>query len=161
MSEPRSLPLSIDAHDPRTRDRIGSIRVDPALRPTRLRIEGPDAIREVFLEWEGVLDDAGRLRRCPICGCATLYRHRTLPAVTPYVLVVAFAAIGLSLLGYEDPRLLATLSILLMIDVALLVFARRQLVCYRCRSRYEGLPVARQHRPWDRGEERRHLDAEA
>lgn len=161
MSDRRPTPLCIDAHDPRTRRRVGMVRVDPALRPARLRIETPEAIREVFLEWEGVLDDAGRLRRCPICGCGSLYRHRSLPAVTPYVLVVAFAAIGLSLLGYDDPRLLAVLSILLLIDVAMLVLARTQLVCYRCRSRYEGLPVARQHRPWDRGEERRQLDADS
>jgi len=159
MSRSGPLPLRIDAHDPRDRRRIGIGRVDPATRPARIRIDAPHAVCEVFLEWEGTLDDAGRLRRCPICGCASLYRVRSLPAITPYVLVVAFAGIGLSLLGYDDPRLLAALSILLAIDVALLVLARTQLVCYRCRSRYEGLSVARQHRTWDRDEERRVRDS--
>ena len=158
MSDQRRPPLRIDAHDPRDRTRIGVTRVDPASRPTRIRFGGEASPRDVFLEWEGTLDDSGRLRRCPICGCGSLYRTRSLPAVTPYVLVVAFAGIGLSLLGYDDPRLLAVLTLLLAIDVGLLVFARTHLVCYRCGSRYDGLPIARQHRAWDRSEQQRQLE---
>ena len=160
MSDRRMQLLRIDAHDPDTRRRIGTGRVDPSERPTRVRFDDDGATREVFLDWEGALDDAGRLRRCPICDFTKLYRKRSLPAITPYVLVVAFAGIGVSLLGFDDPRLLAVLGLLLAIDVGLLIFARTQLVCYRCRSRYEGLPIARYHRPWDRREETRHLDAD-
>lgn len=159
MSDSETPSLRIEVHHPEDRRRLGVVRVDPGSRPARVRIDTERGPRECFLEWEGTLDDAGRLRRCPICGCASLYRVRSLPAITPYVLVVAFAGIGLSLLGYDDPRLLAALSILLAIDVALLVLARTQLVCYRCRSRYEGLSVARQHRTWDRDEERRVRDS--
>lgn len=148
--------LRIDARDPETRRRVGSASVEPESRPTRVEVVGRDGSRELFLDWEGALDDSGRLRSCMICGCESLYRRRSLPSVTPYVLVIAFAAIGVSLRGYDDPRLLAALCVLLVIDVALLVLARHQLVCYRCGSRFEGPAIARQHRSWDRGEAQRH-----
>jgi len=155
MSDSETPSLRIEVHHPEDRRRLGVVRVDPGSRPARVRIDTERGSRECFLEWEGTLDDAGRLRRCPVCGCASLYRERSLPAITPYVLVVAFAGIGLSLLGHDDPRLLAVLTVLLALDVGLLIFARTALVCYRCRSRLAGLPIARQHRRWDRSEDRR------
>lgn len=128
--------------------------IDPAARPPRVR--PPEGGEGCFLEWEGTLDDAGRLRRCPRCGHGGLYRARSVPAVTPFVVVLAFAGTVLALLGYaDDPRVLAGLVALLLVDVAILLLGRTWLVCYRCRSRYRGLPIARQHRGWDRAEAER------
>lgn len=132
------------------------VTLDPATRPPRVR--PPDGGEDLFLEWEGVLDDAGRLRRCPRCGSGSLYRARSVPAVTPFVVILAFAGTVLALLGLaDDPRVLAGLVALLALDIAILLLGRTWLVCYRCRSRYRGLPIARQHRTWDRSEAERAL----
>ncbi len=118
-----------------------------------VRLSSREESQELFLDWEGSLDDAGRLRRCPVCGGANLFRRRSVPAVTPFVIVLAFAGMVLALLGYaDDPRVLVGLVVVLLTDVALLVLARTFLVCYRCRSRFRGIPVARQHRSWDAAE---------
>lgn len=135
----------------RARRPIGTATVDPAARPTRVRVHGADgAAQEVFLDWERALDDAGRLRSCVACGCQHLYRRRTLPRFAPFALVLAAAGVVAGILGYSsDPLVLAGLVALLALDGAVLLLARTELACYRCGTSYRGTPVARQHRPWD------------
>jgi len=48
------------------RQRIGRVEVIESQRPTRVHIE--PAAREVMLDWEGAVDDAGHLRKCLACG---------------------------------------------------------------------------------------------
>lgn len=152
--------MELEARDRRDRRLLGRARLDPSQRPPKVALDGADGPGELFLDWEGALDDAGRLRRCPVCGCPNLFRQRSVPAVTPFVLVLAFAGTVLALLGYaDDPRVLVALVAVLLVDVALLFLARTSLVCYRCRSRFRDLAIARQHRRWDpeqasRGENR-------
>lgn len=148
--------MDLDARDPADRRRVGRARLDPSERPARVRVEEAGEGRDLFLEWDGALDDAGRLRRCPVCGCANLFRHRTVPAVTPFVLVLAFAGMVLAILGFaDDPRVLVGLVAVLVVDVGVLAFSRTHLACYRCRSRFLGIPIARQHRAFDRIESAR------
>ena len=131
------------------RRRIGRIVVDPALRPTRVTIVDSD--REVFLTWDTAQDDAGHLRRCVVCGCPDLFREKAFPQVTVFVVVLAFAGAVLGALGYATtPPMLIAMGIVLAVDIAILLFSRRRLVCYRCRTSYHGLPPARYHRSWDR-----------
>jgi hypothetical protein len=142
--------MELEARDPRDRRMLGRVSIEPGERPPVVRLAGDDAAPELFLDWEGALDDAGRLRRCPVCGGANLFRQRSIPAVTPFVIVLAFAGMVLALLGYaDDPRVLLGLVAVLLTDIALLLLARTSLVCYRCRSRFRGMPIARQHRRWD------------
>lgn len=143
-------PMILEAREPQDRRMLGRASIEPGERPPVVRLSGPGESHELFLDWEGALDDAGRLRRCPVCGCANLFRQRSVPAVTPFVIVLAFAGTVLALLGYaDDPRVLVGLVVVLLIDVAVLVLSRTFLVCYRCRSRFRGIPIARQHRGWD------------
>lgn len=131
------------------RRRIGRIVVDPALRPTRVTIVDSD--REVFLTWDTAQDDAGHLRRCVVCDCPDLFREKAFPQVTVFVVVLAFAGAVLGALGYATtPPMLIAMGIVLAVDIAILLFSRRRLVCYRCRTSYHGLPPARYHRSWDR-----------
>jgi hypothetical protein len=131
------------------RRRIGRVILDPAQRPTRVRPAESD--REVFLHWEGAVDDAGHLRKCVVCECPSLFEERTFPQVTGVVVVLAFAGAAAGILGLaQTPPVLAAMAVVLACDVAVLVFARRRLVCYRCRTSYHGLPIARYHRSWDR-----------
>ncbi len=146
--------MRIELRDER-RNRIGRINVDTALRPTRVSVVGRD--REVFLDWDIALDDSGHLRRCVVCGCTDLFREKTFPQVTWLVVVMAFAGGVLGALGFATTwPTLTVLGVVLLLDIAVLLFSRRRLVCYRCRSSFHGLPIARYHRPWDRATADRH-----
>ncbi len=145
--------MRIEWRDLRRR-RIGRVDVDPAARPTRVPVvergvHAPE--REVFLQWEGALDDAGQLRKCLACGSNDLFKEKAFPQVTGLVIVMAFmgAIVGALGLATNLPVLLLLLAVLVL-DVAILVFSRRRLVCYQCRSSYHELPIARYHRSWDR-----------
>jgi hypothetical protein len=136
------------------RKNVGRMEVDVAARPTRVPIIERgfhDAQREAFLSWEGVLDDSGQVRRCIACGCPDLFREKAFPQVTGLVVVMAFVGAIVGVLGLANnlPALLG-LTALLALDVAILVFSTRRLVCYQCRTSYHNLALARYHRTWDR-----------
>jgi hypothetical protein len=136
------------------RKKIGRMQVDPAARPTRVPVIEPgihEPQREAFLNWEGAVDDAGRLRKCIACGCPDLFREKAFPQVTGFVVVLAFvgAVVGLMGLATNLPVMLL-LTVVLVLDVAILVFSQRRLVCYQCRSSYHELEIPRYHRVWDR-----------
>jgi hypothetical protein len=130
---------------------LGRAQIDVPARPVRVRVVDRHGVEhEVYLQWEGAVDDAGQLRTCVSCGCAHLFRQRTLPRFTPFVLVLAAAGFVLGVLGYSnDPVVLAGLIALLVLDVGTLFFARTLLVCYRCRSRFGRVPVARYIARWN------------
>ncbi len=137
------------------RRRVGRVNVDAAARPTRTPIEGTD--REFFPHWDGAIDDAGCLRSCLSCECKDLFREKAFPQITGFVLVLAFAGAFVGVFGafgslgvkITTPVLIG-MSAVLLLDVAILLFSRTRLVCYRCHSSYRDLPMARYHRNWDR-----------
>jgi hypothetical protein len=145
--------MRIDLRDT-SRTPLGRITLDPSLRPTRVLVSQQDqssSQREVFLNWDAAIDDAGRLRACVSCGCRDLFREKSFPAVTAIIVLLAFLGSAVGLLGLTDTTLKQLgLVVILLVDVALLVFSRSRLVCYRCRTSYRGLQIARYHRPWDR-----------
>lgn len=105
--------------------------------------------QEVFLNWDQAMDDAGCLRHCIVCG-GRLYRTRTLPQVTPVVVVLAAAGVLIAAFGLAaNPWVYGALVAVLLLDVGVLVFSRTRLVCYGCGSSYDRLRVARYHRSWD------------
>jgi hypothetical protein len=146
--------MRIDVRDAERR-KIGRIEVDPAQRPTRVRVEGAD--REVFLDWDTALDDAHHLRRCIVCGCNDLFRAKVFPQITGLVVVLAFAGAVLGVFGQADtPLIQISMVVVLVADVSILLLSRQRLVCHRCRSSYHGLSIARYHRRWDRAVAERH-----
>ena len=102
------------------------------------------------------LDDAGHLRRCIVCGCPNLYCEKAFPQVTGFVVVLAFAGAIVGALGLATPPLLIAMGVVLVLDVAILLFSRRRLVCYRCASSFHGAPIAGYHKGWDRTMAERH-----
>lgn len=137
----------------RNRRRIGRIDVDPAARPPRVPIEEPGEAgpREVFLQWDSALDDTGNLRRCIVCGCPDLFREKAYPPFTGVIVALAFAGSALGILGYsENPAVLSAMTAVLMLDLGVLLVARRRLVCHRCHSTYASVPITRWHPQWDR-----------
>ena len=130
--------------------RVNTLEVDPLRRPTRVRTNEGDG--DIFLDWDQALDDAGRLRRCLLCGNG-VYRRKTFPQVTGFVVVLALTLAFVGLLGFaDDIPLLIGMTIVLIVDVCILLFAGTHLVCYGCHTSYRSTPVAPWHRPWDRTE---------
>lgn len=136
--------------------RVATARLDPADRPTRVTREcairkHDESAHELFLNWDSALDDAGQLRRCVVCSCSELFQEKAFPQLTGIVIVLAFAGAAAGIFGFvTDTPMLIAMAIVLAMDVAILVFSKRRLVCYRCRSSYHDLPIARYHRRWDR-----------
>ena len=131
------------------RQRIGEIEVADGTEPAR--VNTVDTHQDVFLDWERAFDDSGHLRRCVACGSEDLFRHRTLPQITPIVIVLAFALSLIGVLGVvTDLALLFAMIGVLIVDIVILFVARTDLVCYRCRSRYRNLDIADYHGRWDR-----------
>ena len=133
-----------------------TLYVDPAHPPSVIRADdgrGP----AVSLDWNQAVDDAGRLRHCPVCGCPDLYTRRTVPRMALFIAVLG-AAFGATV-GYGiGDRLLgiAVLAVVLVLDIVVATVAERMLVCYRCRARFRGVPFARSHRRWDAAVQRQH-----
>jgi hypothetical protein len=138
------------------RRRIGRLEADAALRPTRVSVVPRNGAvaeqREVFLNWDTAVDDAGKIRRCIACGCSDLFREKAFPQVTGFVVILAFvgAIVGALGLATNMPVMLTMIAVLVL-DIAILVFSKRRLVCYRCLTSYHELSIARYHHPWDRG----------
>jgi hypothetical protein len=147
---------------------IGRIDVNASLRPTRVSVPAAPASggngdaaesanREVFLNWDTALDDAGQLRKCIVCSCTDLYTEKAFPIVTGAVVAMAFIGAAMGAAGLADtPPVLIGMGIVLVLDVAILFFSRRRLVCYQCRTTYRELSIARYHRPWDRSIAEKH-----
>lgn len=146
--------MRIEVHD-LSRARRGRATLDPSQRPPRAQLDGVEDPQhpqagEVFLDWDGALDDSGHLRRCPICGGSHLFKVRTLPTVTPIFVILAFAGTAVSLFGYaNNPIILAALVLVVLAELVILVVARTRLVCYRCRSRFAQTPIAPYHAVFD------------
>ena len=139
--------MQIDIND-RSRRRLGRVNLDPEARPPRAYIASSE--KEISLDWEGTLDDAGNLRRCLSCGSSHLFRIKTLPSVTPIFVILAFAGTAVSLFGYaNNPVILAALIMVMIAEVIILVISRTKIVCYRCRSRYANIQIAKYHLPFN------------
>ncbi len=129
--------------------RLGRIGLLPEERPARIRPSESD--RDIYLAWDGAIDDGGHLRTCITCGCSNLYRARSFPQLTPVVVVLAFAGAALALLGYATEWwILILLAVVLALDILVLFLAEPRLACYRCGTIYRKLKIARYRTPWDR-----------
>jgi hypothetical protein len=74
------------------------------------------------------------------------------------VLAFAGAAVGVLARSFaQDPWVLAALAVVLVLDVASLIFSGYRLMCYRCGSAYSKLKIARQHQGWNRAVAERYL----
>lgn len=73
-----------------------------------------------------------------------------MPQITPVVVVLAAAGAVIAALGFAaNPWIYGSLVAVLVLDILVLALARARLVCYRCGSQFDRVPVARYHRRWD------------
>ncbi|MEM1210848.1 MAG: hypothetical protein AAGI68_00985 [Planctomycetota bacterium] len=140
--------MRIDVKDSTGR-RWLTVRVDADRPPTVVRADdGSGVVRT--LDWERAVDDQGRLRHCPVCGCEHLYVRRAVPTVVGFALVVLAAVLGLVLLGSGLAWLgLVVFGAMVVVEIGLWLWVERQLVCYRCGSVFRGVPGGDQRRRWD------------
>lgn len=106
--------------------------------------------KEMYLQWDGALDDEGHLRQCPACGSKELFVRKVVPQVTAFVLIVMAAAISVAFFAAD--KVMASIIVLLVViivDVLIYFFSPKTLVCYRCRSQYSQLPIALTQKSWD------------
>ena len=106
----------------------------------------------VHLNWDRAIDDEQHLRRCPVCGCADLFKRKPLPQLTAFAIVVLAAVVAMLVHGIGDQPMLALAVFLAVsaVDIAIYLFTPRQLVCYNCRSAFSSLRIRRDHPRWDK-----------
>src|SRR5690606_19447450 len=128
---------------------IFGVTVDPARPPTMVKPtdqEGPT----ISLDWDRALDDQRHLRRCPVCGCTDLFARKQLPQLTAFVVLILAAVAAMVLFGLQMVELaIGVLVLLVLVDAAIFLFAKRVLECYRCRSAFRDMPIRRQHPRYD------------
>ncbi|MBM4111275.1 MAG: hypothetical protein FJ254_07980 [Phycisphaerae bacterium] len=79
-----------------------------------------------------------------------------MPRLTIIVAVLALSVVAVGLAGYGTPTIVvATLLVVAAIDVVLWMRSEWRLNCYRCRSTFRGMSIARYHRSWDARTQRR------
>jgi hypothetical protein len=139
------------------RQNLGHATVEDGNTPVKICT---DRGHEVFLQWEAALDDGGQLRRCPLCGGDSLYRHRRFPQVTGFIIVLALALGLAGILGVTSgiPFLTAML-VVLGLDIAILLLSPESLQCYNCKSSFLDTPIASYHHRWDSKTASRHRRA--
>jgi hypothetical protein len=134
--------------------------VDPKSPPSAVSVPGPrEVLYERYLDWDRALDDQGRLRKCPACGCPELYVRRLFPPLTGFVVVMVIGLLCFALYGLEVVPTTPLLVIGALIVLANIIFALlspRYLVCYSCSSRYHDTKISRDHGEWDAAVAARH-----
>ena len=125
--------------------------VDPA-QPPRMVADpaGSEAAKEMYLQWDSVIDDEGHLRKCPACSCDDLFVRKDVPQVTTFVLIVLAAVISAAFFAADKVLVsVVVLLVVILVDVLIFFFAGRTLVCYRCRSEFSQLPIGSTQKTWE------------
>lgn len=147
---PAATNTPTSAGSPSSSDHPGSTPESPSHPSTPASHATPDQVQEVYLDWDQAIDDRGYLRHCPVCSCKELYTRKNVPQITGFVIVSLAVVVSLILLGTQHTRAaVAVFMFMGALDLAILLLARRKLVCYRCRSEYHGLPISKDQHLWD------------
>lgn len=125
------------------------------INPAQLPAMVPDPAdaqpgKEMYLQWDGTMDDEGHLRQCPACSCKELFIRKDVPQVTAFALIVLAAVISLAFFAAD--KVVAGIVVLLaviIVDILIYFLGGRSLVCYRCRSEFRRLPIALNQKLWD------------
>lgn len=126
-----------------------SVKVDPAQPPSVVKAPNGKGA-PVFLHWDQAIDDEQYLRRCPVCRCRELFSRKSFPQVTGFWIVVLAAAVASVLFGFREVVwAFVVFGAVVLIDAVIYLFARRCLVCYRCRSEFRDVAIRQGHPSWD------------
>ena len=130
------------------REPLGSAVVDESIQPAQATLEETD--QTIDLHWDGVLDEAGRVHRCVVCGCREIFKRYDFPQRFGLMLVIGAVLACLILL--IKGQVLWAMGVLLgtvVMDRIVYVFTRECLVCYRCRSEFRDVKIDESHESWN------------
>lgn len=136
------------------RQRLFSVEVDLNDPPAVVRPNGDERsstpTQEVFMNWDRAVDDEGHLRRCPVCGCRDLFVRKDFPQITGLTIVALATIVSMALFGAGAViAAWGVLAAMVVLDAVIYAFTGKTLVCYRCRSEFRRLPIAREIKAWD------------
>lgn len=130
------------------REPLGTASVDESARPSSITLDGGG--RTILLQWEGALDEQGRLRRCPVCGCREIFRRQDFPQRLGLILVIGTIIAAVVLIAlWQVIWAMGVLLAAVVIDRIICVFTRECLVCYRCRTEFRGVTIDGSHEAWN------------
>lgn len=140
--------MKIDVRN-KQRERLCNVTVDAKDPASVVKAnEGDDT--EIYLKWDGAVDDQGFLRRCPVCDCRELFSRKDFPQITGFVIVVAAGVLAMGLfVGGDVLWGLVVLAACAILDALVYFFVGRCIVCYRCRSEFRDTPIGQHHEGWD------------
>jgi hypothetical protein len=123
------------------------VAVDLTEKPSMISVE--ESGDELFLDWDATVDDSDRLRSCIVCS-NDLYRERAFPQITGIVIVLAFSG-GIAGVGgfLTTWSMLGAMTVVLLLDVAILLFDKPRLVCYGCGTKFKNTAIAPHFHGWD------------
>jgi hypothetical protein len=123
------------------------VAVDLTEKPSMISIKNTG--EELFLDWNATVDDSDRLRSCIVCS-NDLYRERALPQITGIVIVLAFSGAIAGVGGFLTTwSMLSAMIVVLLLDVAILLFVKPRLVCYGCGTKFKNTPISPHFHGWD------------
>ena len=79
---------------------------------------------------------------CPQCGCREFYRQKNFPR--PVGLAIVIIGIALSFFTYG-----LSLIAVALLDGIIYLFLPWTLVCYQCRTKFRGVAIPKEIRPYD------------
>jgi hypothetical protein len=124
-----------------------SFSVSLSQRPSKIEVESTG--EELFLDWDATLDDSDRLRSCILCS-SDLYKERSFSQITGIVIVLAFAGGIAGVAGFLTTwSMLFAMIVVLILDIAILLFDKPRLVCYGCGSKFKKTTIAPHFHGWD------------
>ena len=142
------MALKLDIRDPDRRYRF-SAEVDLSNPPALLHPPQPENPEALYLQWDQAIDDAGHLRRCPVCGCRDLYQRKDMPQLTGFAAILLGGALAITLFGFDQALLAVVLFLIVALFDALIFFkAKRCLTCYHCVSTFRDAPISPHQKSW-------------
>jgi len=114
-------------------------------------VKDPDGVKPpVYLDWDRAVNDAGQLRRCPVCGSKHLFVRPDVPRLTVFVALLIITAMGMIAIGAREVwMVLLVLLVVAAADTMVRFLSGTSIVCRRCHSEYRGSPLPSAPVDWE------------
>lgn len=152
--------MRIDVRD-NERQFLGRATVDVADQPERAPLADGEG-GNVKLDWSEATDADGMLQRCPVCGCDDIFARRDFPQRFGMVVVVIAAVTSVVMFAMGQVLwAIGVLAAVVVLDFVVIMFVRRCLVCYRCRSEFRDVTIDKRHHSYELAIEEKYRPVDA
>ena len=109
-----------------------------------------DSAKTHPLQWSDALNEDQQLIGCPVCGCRELFVRRDFPQKLGLFIVILAALIAVVCWAMGQTAIaFLVLAGTVVLDGLILLFTKKCLVCYRCRSEFRNAWIAPDQAGWD------------